>query len=331
VTAAAVAVKVAVIVPAANETEDGTVRAEVALLESVTVLPLVDVLVRVTVHVVVDDGARLVLAQSSDDTPSGTVTVIVTGAVDPFSDAVTIAVWFEVTAATLAVKVAVVAAAATTTEAGTVRAAVALLDNATLVPPVDAAFDKVTVQVVVDDGARLVLAHCSEDTVIGAVTLIVMGRLDPFNAAVRIAVWLEVTAAAVAVKVAVVAVAATEIEAGTVRAAVALLDSATVAPPVGAAWASVTVQVVVDEAARVVLAHCSEDTVMGAVTLSVMGWLDPFSAAVTIAVWFDATAAAVAVKVAVTAVAGTRTEAGTVRAAVALLESAMVAPPVAAA
>src|SRR5438094_2917377 len=113
-------------------------------------------------------------------------------------------------------KVAVVAVAATDTEAGTVRAPIALLDSATVAPPAGAALDRVTVQVVVDDAARLVLAHCSKDTVIGAVTVIVIGWLDPFSAAVMTAVWFDVTAAAVAVKVAVVAVAATETEAGTV-------------------------------------------------------------------------------------------------------------------
>jgi hypothetical protein len=74
---------------------------------------------------------------------------------------------------------------------------------------------------------------------------------------------LEVTAPAVAVKVAVVAAAGTVTEAGTVTAEVALLERATEAPPEGAALERVTVQVVVDEAARVELVQSREVGVAG--------------------------------------------------------------------
>jgi hypothetical protein len=141
----------------------------------------------------------------------------------------------------------------------------------------------VTVHVVVDEAARLVLAHCSEDTVIGAVTMTVMGRLDPFNAAVRIAVWFEATVPAVAVKVAVDAVAGTRTEAGTANAVVALLESATVEPPVGAALERVTVHVVVDNTARLVLMHCSEVTRGGATSDRLAVLVTPLSVPVTVA------------------------------------------------
>jgi len=82
--------------------------------------------------------------------------------------------------------------------------------------------------------------------------------------AVTVAFWSEVTAAAVAVKVAIVAPDDTGIEAGTVKAETRLLASATLTPPAGAALESVTVQVVVPEAVKVVLPHCSDETDTGA-------------------------------------------------------------------
>ena len=77
------------------------------------------------------------------------------------------------------------------------------------------------------------------------------------------------TAAAVAVKVAVAAPAGTRTEAGTVSADVRLLARETVVPAVGDAE-SVMVQEVEAEAARVVLAHCSPEMVIGAVTVMVL-------------------------------------------------------------
>ena len=92
------------------------------------------------------------------------------------------------------------------------------------------------------------------------------------------------TAAAVAVNVAVVAAAGTATDAGTVNAEVALLERVTVEPPVGAALERVTVQVVVEDAARVVFVHCSDVSVIGAVTVSVADWVEPLSVAVMIGV-----------------------------------------------
>jgi len=72
-----------------------------------------------------------------------------------------------------------------------------------------------------------------------------------------------VTAAAVAANVAVVAPDCTTPVAGTVRAEVWLLESDTVVPAAGAALEIVTVQVVEAEAARLVLPHWSDVTVIG--------------------------------------------------------------------
>jgi len=63
----------------------------------------------------------------------------------------------------------------------------------------------------------------------------------------------------VALKVAVVEPAATVADAGTVS-AVALLESVTLAPPVGAAWVRVTVHVLVECGPRLVGLQLREET-----------------------------------------------------------------------
>ena len=66
-------------------------------------------------------------------------------------------------AAVVTVKFAEVAAAATVTEAGTVRVALEF-DRVTLAPPVGAAWVKVTVQVLEAFGPRLLGLQASEET-----------------------------------------------------------------------------------------------------------------------------------------------------------------------
>ena len=117
---------------------------------------------------------------------------------------------------------------------------------------------KVRVQVPPPPGATAVgeqAKRAREDADGGAVIVRVTVLLEPPRVAVTVGVWPEVTAAAVAVKVAAVVAAATVTDAGTVTAEVALLERVTREPPVGAALESVTVQDVVEDAARVVLVH----------------------------------------------------------------------------
>jgi len=76
------------------------------------------------------------------------------------------------TAAVVALKVAVVAAAATATEAGTVSVALVLV-RATAAPPVGAAWVKVTVQVLKAFGPRLVGLQTSDETSTDAVRVMV--------------------------------------------------------------------------------------------------------------------------------------------------------------
>ena len=114
-----------------------------------------------------------------------------------------VTVRFEVTAAVFAVKLAVVPLRDTVTEAGTVSDEVSLLDKDTAVPFPAAALASVTVQVVVEEAVRVVLAHCNE--IGGSVTAIVSVFFELFKTDVMVALWFEVTGAAVAVKLAVVA------------------------------------------------------------------------------------------------------------------------------
>ena len=67
----------------------------------------------------------------------------------------------------VALKVAVVAVAATVTDAGTVSAVLSLA-RVTLAPPVGAALLKVTVQALEAFGPRLVGLHVTEETSTGA-------------------------------------------------------------------------------------------------------------------------------------------------------------------
>ena len=81
-----------------------------------------------------------------------------------------------------------VALAATLTEPGTVKARGRVLVSVTLVAA-EGALDRVTVQVVEADAARVVLPHCSEEIVMGAaVTVRVAVWLVPLREAVMVGV-----------------------------------------------------------------------------------------------------------------------------------------------
>ena len=84
-------------------------------------------------------------------------------------------------------------------------------------------------------------------------------------------------------KVPVVEPAETVTEAGTVKAALLVLASVTLAPPAGAAFESVTVQVVEAFDVRLAAAHCSEETEIVDVSDVVTACEDPLRAAVTVA------------------------------------------------
>ena len=113
------------------------------------------------------------------------------------------------------VKVAEEAPAATWTEAGTIRAVGKLLASETLAL-LDAACERVTVQVVEVAGARVVAAHCTEEMEVGdAVRERLLLALFPFQLAVIDADWSVLNEPAVALKVAVAALGAIETVEGT--------------------------------------------------------------------------------------------------------------------
>jgi hypothetical protein len=145
----------------------------------------------------------------------------------------------DVTVVVVTVKVAVVAPAATVTEAGTVALA-PVADSVTGRPPDGAGPLRVTVPVeglppITDAG----LSESAEGT--GALMVRIAVLLTEPVVAVIVELVLVATAVVVTVKVAVVAPAGTVTELGTVAGLVA--ESPTEVPPVGAAPVKVTVPV----------------------------------------------------------------------------------------
>jgi len=325
-----------VVAPAATVTDAGVVSA-VLLSDSVTAVPPVGAAAEiVTVQLVLPPDATDVGVHASPvtvvaDVVAGGVTV--TDAVPelPFNEAVIVAVWFDATVPAVPVKLPVVAPAATVTDDGTVRP-VQLLDTVTAVPPVGAAAEIVTLQLVLPPDATDVGVHVSPVTVVaaGGVTVTEAVPELPFNDAVIVTAWFDVTVPAVPVKLPVVAPAATVTDAGVVS-AVLLSDTVTAVPPVGAAAEIVTVQLVLAPDTTEVGVHVSPVTVgAGGVTVTDAVPELPFNDAVIVAVWFDATVPAVPVKLPVVAPAATVTVAGVVS-AVLLSDTVTAVPPVGAA
>jgi hypothetical protein len=138
------------------------------------------------------------------------------------------------------VKLALIAFAGTATEAGTVTDA-SLLDRLTVSPPLGAAALRVTVQASVP---APVIAPLVQVNALSATTGLSCTANDSETlpaVAVNVAVCIELTTAAVAVKLALVAFARTVTETGTVIDA-SLLERLTIIPPLGAAALRVTVQ-----------------------------------------------------------------------------------------
>jgi hypothetical protein len=136
--------------------------------------------------------------------------------------------------------------AGTVSVAGTVTAAVLLLENATTAPPLGAGTVSVTVADAVEPpctlaGLRLTVSRVAVGGGAGEVTVMVAVRVTPLYVAEMTDVVVEVTALVATEVAADVAPARTVRVAGTVTAPVLLLVSDTTAPPVGAGAVSVTV------------------------------------------------------------------------------------------
>lgn len=160
----------------------------------------------------------------------------------PAAEAVMVAVVELETGPAVAVKVLLVNPEDTVTVAGTVTAAWSE-DKLTVYAAV-AALVRETVQVEVPPGFRVVGEQFKADRAAGAYNASENVCEPPLRVAVRVALVLLATAAAVAMKVAVYNPAFTVTEAGTVAEAL-LLDRVTVTPPAGAGEVRVTVQALV--------------------------------------------------------------------------------------
>ena len=156
---------------AATVTEAGTARTELVLVNVTTAPPVGAGCVSVTLHVLVAFGPRLEGLQASDDINTGATRPTVAFAEVLLYEAVRFAVELLLIVLVVAENVAVVAAAATVTEAWTARTELVLV-NVTTAPPVGAGCVSVTVHVLVAFGPRLEGLQARVDTSVGGVRLI---------------------------------------------------------------------------------------------------------------------------------------------------------------
>jgi hypothetical protein len=223
------------------------------------------------------------------------------------------------------VKRAVVAPVATVTLAGTVAAAVLLLESATFLCaalPAAGAFN-VTVPVAFAAPPTMLVGFTVRELTINGVTFRVASA-DLFKVAVTMGLATELTTRDVTVKLAMLAPLATVTIAGTVAAAVLLLDRVTVlwaALPAAGAF-SVTVPMALAVPPITLSGFRDNDNTPGCgSTYNTAFWLTPFSVAEISAVLAAPTAWLVTVKFADIAPEGTMTATGTVAAAVLSLAS----------
>jgi len=198
--------------------------------------------------------------------------------------------------------------AGTVTDAGRVSALL-LPESAAALPPGGADWFSVTVHMVEAPEFTLAGLQARPVTSMGATRVKEAVWEEPFKVAVTVALWVVGRVPAMAVKVAVVAPTLTLTEAGMLSSAL-LFDSATVVPPVGAAWFSVTVQVVAAPEFKLVGLQARPVSSVGATRVKLAVWDVPFRVAVTVADWVVVMVPAVAMKLAELAPAGTVTDAG---------------------
>ena len=168
----------------------------------------------------------------------------------------------------LAVNVAMPAAGATVTDAGTLSKEF-VLARVTTAPPAGAGWERLTVQVLDTFGPMLVGLQITEETSTNGARLMVVFAEPPLYAAVMVAIELLAMAAAVTVNVSEVAKDAMVNEPGIVNVGL-LFDRIMVAPPVGAACVRVTVQVLEDFAARLLGLQDRVDSDAGAIKVKVL-------------------------------------------------------------
>src|ERR1039457_2573365 len=148
----------------------------------------------------------------------GATRVRLVDCVEAFKVAVTVALWVVVRAPAVAAKVAEVTPAATVTEVGTVSREL-LSERATALPPVGAAWFKVSVQVAAVPELTLVGLQVSAVTSMGATRVRLVDCVEAFKVAVTVALWVVVPAPARAGRAPGAAPAATVTDVGTVSTA----------------------------------------------------------------------------------------------------------------
>jgi hypothetical protein len=187
-TAPALAVKVDLVAPAGTTANAGTLSADGSVLTTETVVPAPGAAFEiVTVQRVDVEEARIDAAQLKEETDIA-LTVIGRDLVVLPRVADSTGLRFVVTEPAVTVKLAVVAFAATVTEAGTVRAVGMLLARLTAVPPAGAAFERVTEQLAEPPVVSETLVHDSVESDSGGITVIANVFTPPFKVALTLAV-----------------------------------------------------------------------------------------------------------------------------------------------
>ena len=230
-------------------------------------------------------------------------------------------------------KLALSAPAVTVTLAGTLATVVVLLDSVTIAPPVGATVVNVTVPVLAAPPTTLVGLTVTEDKLAGGgggLTVSTAVREAPPKVPEIVTGVATVTAVVVMEKFALSAPAATVTLAGTLATVVVLLDSVTIAPPVGAAEVNVAVPVLAAPPTTLVGLTVTEDKLAGGgggLTVSTAERETALKVPVIDSAVEAVTDVVVTVKVALVAPAATVTLAGTVAAAVLALLRPTTAPP----
>jgi hypothetical protein len=266
-------VKLALVAPAGMVTLEGTLATPGLLLESLTCAPPAGAgPLKVTVPVE-DPSSPITLdgfnVREVTVGSGGGVTVSEAVLTVPPKDAEIVTEVEAVTALVVTVKVALVAPAGTVTLEGTCAVVVLLLESVTCAPPDGAAPLSVTVAVEDREPPTTLEGLSPRDATVGGgggITVSEAVLVTPPKDAEMVTDVEAVTALVVTVKVALVAPAGTITLEGTCPAAVLLLESATCAPPDGAAPLSVTVPVEDSEPPTTVVglnANEESDTVGG--------------------------------------------------------------------
>lgn len=203
---------------AGTVTEAGTVSTVGTLVDNETEVPAAGAAVASwTVQRALLFGVSVVAEHVSEFDPGALATREINTATLPLPrETVTEATWFEVIVPASNWKVVAVAPCATVAEPGKVSRPAGLAETARRMPPDGAGFERVAVQLVELEDIRLVVAQTTDDRVHGATIVSATAWLEPLRVAVMVGVWSTVTAAAVALKVAVLELAGTVTLAGIV-------------------------------------------------------------------------------------------------------------------